>query len=184
MPPHGHGGHGGGGHHHGGGRPGGSNVYVTGWGAGWGPSWDPGANYSLVTVEDDPDKLARAMAYVMSLPKNQRLAAYRKLFGKEPPPGALGDYLEVGGVVDFIGDHPIITAALGYLAYLWWTAQKERRRFSRKVYGAGSWGGSNRKYYGDRSVNRYLADAEDWYERRKKKKNPARRPRRRRRSRR
>jgi len=33
----------------------------------------------------------RAMATIMSLPKNQRAAAYKKMFGQAAAPGMLGD---------------------------------------------------------------------------------------------
>lgn len=93
----------GGGHHHGGG----------GFRGGFGPVWG-GYGYpvqyaypEVFVVDNQPpaDDAAkqRAMAYVMSLPKAQRPAAYVKLFGQPAPAGVLGDwpayqYMNAGGM--------------------------------------------------------------------------------------
>jgi hypothetical protein len=124
MPPHGH-------HHHGGGgRRGAGNVFVNGWGPAYGPSWDPTPDYQLVTIDtSDPEWQQRAMAQVMATPKPGRLAAYRRLFGKEPPPHALD------GLFDTVTNPWFIILALG----AWWYFTKSKaakdRRWSRSSEG-------------------------------------------------
>jgi hypothetical protein len=80
---HGGGGHGhhGGGHHSGGGHRGGGSGYYRG--GGYAPS------YVVVEPAYDDDYTRRTLAYIMTLPKGQRLAAYVKLFGAAPPAGML-----------------------------------------------------------------------------------------------
>lgn len=92
---HGHqamsGGGGGGGHHGHHGHGGGGRRGGWGGGPGWGYPWyasEP--DVFLIQNVSDPDQVARAMAYIMSLPKAQRAAAYTKIFGSAPAPGALG----------------------------------------------------------------------------------------------
>jgi hypothetical protein len=72
-----------------------------GWGPGggpWGGWWDNYPSTSVVVIDPSDDhkeqsqKLqARAMATILSLPKAQRAAAYKKMFGSSAPPGVLGD---------------------------------------------------------------------------------------------
>lgn len=93
---------GGGGHHHhggGGGWRGGFPPY----GPGYGYPWQAPA--TEVFVVDDTDKLERVLAHVMSLPKNQRKAAYEKLTGRAAP-ASLGEYMQ---------SRAADTLALGYL---------------------------------------------------------------------
>lgn len=99
MPPHGGGGHHGGGHHHHGGGGGGGGFYGPGWGWGGPGWWDYPGSTNVVVIDpsdgakEQADKLKqRAMATIMALPKNQRAAAYRRMFAQDPPAGALGDF--------------------------------------------------------------------------------------------
>lgn len=75
------------GHHHGGGG-------YRGYGPGYGYPWQAPAE--VVYIEQPSSSQTdefqrRAMAHIMSLPKAKRGAAYRMIFGKEAPNGALGD---------------------------------------------------------------------------------------------
>lgn len=96
------GGHGGGGGGHGGGHHGGGG---RGRGGGFGPAWWGGGysypyydyDYPEVVVVEAPmattqadEFQRRAMAHIMSMPKAQRAAAYKQIFGKDSPAGALG----------------------------------------------------------------------------------------------
>ena len=87
---------GGHGHGHGHGH-GGRGGYA---GGPWGPWWGGyGYDYpgDLIVLPQaappapDTDAVARAMAFVMSLPKAKRAGAYHKIFGKPPAAGVLGD---------------------------------------------------------------------------------------------
>lgn len=116
---------GGGHHHHGGGGWG-------GWPGYWGGYGYPYPSTELVVLEpnqaaSDDDTKTRALAMILALPKSQRMAAYKKVFGRSPPPGvlagALGDFT-VGSVVI-----PTWVAALGAaaVAYYVWKKMKGRR---------------------------------------------------------
>jgi len=78
--------------HHGGGWKGGWGGGYGPYGYGWGwPIQYPASEVFVVESKSDEDK-ERALAYVMSLPKGQRAAAYTKLFGKPAPASVLGDW--------------------------------------------------------------------------------------------
>ena len=83
------------GHKHGGGWKGGGGFapyYGGPYGYGWGYPIQYGpSEVFVVDSKSDADK-ERALAYVMSLPKNKRATAYTKLFGKEAPASVLGDW--------------------------------------------------------------------------------------------
>lgn len=114
MPPHGHGHHGG--HHGGHGHHGGGGGFGPGWYGGGAIYADP---YPTVIVEQAPnDQDQRTLAYIMTLPKAQRAAAYVKFFGKAPPPGMLGGAGDgLAGLVDTLTANPLITAAAAAAAY-------------------------------------------------------------------
>lgn len=78
------------GHHHGGGYRGGFGPGPWWGGYGYPIQYGPSEVF-VVDRGDDADK-ERALAYVMSLPKGQRAAAYTKLFGKPAPASVLGDW--------------------------------------------------------------------------------------------
>ncbi len=80
----------------------------------------------LVEDEDDfDDELAvRMLAYVMSLPKPQRAAAYRKLFGRLPPEGALDDF-SLDAIKPYAA--PIAVAGAALAAYLLFFRKRGRR---------------------------------------------------------
>lgn len=84
------GGWGGGGHHH----HGGGFVGVPwSWGGYWGGYPYPASELVVLTdTDEERERDRRAMAYIMSLPKKQRAAAYQRIFGRAAPEGALGAF--------------------------------------------------------------------------------------------
>ena len=78
------------GKHHGGGGWG--RAYPP-YGWGWGYPWQaPATEVFVVDDGAERERDRRAMAHIMSLPKAKRAAAYRQIFGKEAPVGALGGF--------------------------------------------------------------------------------------------
>lgn len=59
--------------------------------------YDPGPS-TIVEVGDDR-RAARAIAYILSLPMGQRVAAYVKIFGHAPPPGLLEGTIAMHGII-------------------------------------------------------------------------------------
>jgi hypothetical protein len=111
----------GGGHHHGGGHHGGGGRIPYNYNWGQGPWYDGGTNI-VVVDPGDADTKARAMAYIMSLPKRQRTAAYVKIFGSVPPAGALSDFASAFGSMGLMGYIGI--GAIAYLLYKWLQGKK------------------------------------------------------------
>jgi hypothetical protein len=112
------GGGGGGGGHRGGHRGGGGGGrrgggFWPGYGYGWGyPVQYAEPDVFIVQADTtDDEQTKRAMAYIMSLPKAQRAAAYVKIFGQPPPAGVLGDF-DPGTAVTYAA-----VAVGGYLLY-------------------------------------------------------------------